>query len=231
MLKRDSVLIIEDDEAISKFLQISLEQQGYKTTVVHTLQKANAYLNAEMPSLILLDLGLPDGDGKNMIKSIRSSLSLPIIVISARDDEKEIIGSLDLGADDYITKPFSIEELLARIRSIQRRFMNIVPTSQVLTCGDIKMDIEQKIVHVRSLQIKLTPTEFSLLQYLIINRNKVLTHAKILKEVWGIGYQNEMQHLRTYINLLRKKIEEDTTRPFYIRTELGIGYRFYCSDM
>lgn len=230
MIKKDSVLIIEDDEAIAKFLQISLEQQGYKTSNASTLHKANIFLHAETPSFILLDLGLPDGDGKNMIKTIRSSLSVPIIVISARDDEKEIIGSLDLGADDYITKPFSIEELLARIRSIQRRFLKVVPTSQILVCGDIQVDVEQKTVQVKTVPIKLTPTEFSLLQYLMTHRNQVLTHAKILKEVWGIGYQHEMQHLRTYINLLRKKLEDDTTRPFYIRTELGIGYRFHCSE-
>ncbi|MBU1643505.1 response regulator transcription factor [bacterium] len=229
MKPKDLILIVEDDDAISKLLELSLTQQGYRTLVAHNLQSALRELQTHSPELILLDLGLPDGDGKGMIKIVRASLSTPIIVVSARQEEKEIIASLDLGADDYVTKPFSVRELMARVRSIQRRFLGLQPTSDLIACNEITIDLDQHSAFKNDVLLKLTPTEFNLLRYFMLHRNMVLTHNNILKEVWGVGYQNEMQYLRTYINTLRKKIEADTTRPFYIQTELSIGYRFCCT--
>lgn len=230
MKPKESVLIIEDDDAISKLLTLSLNQQGYKTLSAKNKQNALRELNSNNPDIILLDLGLPDGDGKELIKTIRTMTQTPVIVVSARHEEKEIIASLDLGADDYVTKPFSTQELLARVRSAHRRFLGLQRGVNILTCDELKVDIEQFSVAKEGKMIKLTPTEFNLLKYFLLHRNQVLTHGRILKEVWGIGYQNEMQYLRTYINSLRKKIENDTSRPGFIQTELGIGYRFNCNN-
>lgn len=230
MKKQEFILIVEDDEAISIMVSLALHQQGFKTSVATSIQGAITTLNNGSPDLIILDLGLPDGDGKGLIKTIRRDLSTPIIVVSARHDEKEIISSLDAGADDYIIKPFSIDELLARVRSAQRRFLGIQPAVNVIQCHNIALDIERHSASLKGEPLKLTPTEFNLLKYFLLHRNQVLPYSRILKEVWGIGYQHEMQYLRTYINTLRKKIESDTTRPTYIQTEMGIGYRFTCEN-
>lgn len=229
MKPQQLILIVEDDEAISRLLTLSLQQNGYKTVLTKDRHTALRELQTRSPDVILLDLGLPDGDGKELIKTIRANLPTPIIVVSARSAEEEIIASLDAGADDYVTKPFSTHELLARVRSTQRRFLGVHQTGSTLVCGDITIDIEQFSVLMGGELLKLTPTEFNLLKYLMLHPNQVLSHMKILKEVWGVGYQHEMQYLRTYINALRKKIEADTTSPKYIQTELGIGYRFVCT--
>jgi len=230
MRVQELILIIEDDEAISKMVSLSLHQQGFKTLIATDIKSARRLIHANSPDLIILDLGLPDGDGKELIKDIRSELSTPIIVVSARNDEKEVIASLDSGADDYVIKPFSVDELLARVRSAQRRFLGLQPNVNVIICHEIILDIEGHLAWMRGNVLKLTPTEFNLLKYFILHRNQVLPSARILKEIWGVGYQNEMQYLRTYINSLRKKIETDTARPTYIQTELGIGYRFTCNS-
>ncbi|MDD5717078.1 MAG: response regulator transcription factor [Sulfuricurvum sp.] len=229
MKPHQQILIVEDDEAISRLLQLAFGQLGHKTLLAKDRQSALRELQTRSPDIILLDLGLPDGDGKELIKTIRSQLSVPIIIVSARNNEQEIIAALDAGADDYVTKPFSTNELLARVRSTQRRFMILQTSDALITCNDITIDVEQLSVHKGDTLMKLTPTEFNLLKYLMLHRNQVLPHTKILKEVWGIGYQHEMQYLRTYINALRKKIEISTTSPKYIQTELGIGYRFVCT--
>jgi len=223
------ILIVEDDEAISRLLQLSFKQLGHKTLVAKERQSALREVQTRNPDIILLDLGLPDGDGKELIKTIRSILSIPIIVVSARSDEQEIIAALDAGADDYVTKPFSTNELLARVRSTQRRFMMHQSSDSLIMCNDITIDVENFSALKGDQPLKLTPTEFNLLKYFILHRNQVLTHSKILKEVWGAAYEYEMQYLRTYVNALRKKIETNTTSPLYIQTELGIGYRFICN--
>lgn len=223
------ILIVEDDEAISRLLQLSFKQLGHKTLLAKDRQSALREIQTRNPDIILLDLGLPDGDGKELIKTVRSLLSIPIIVVSARSDEDEIIAALDAGADDYVTKPFSTNELLARVRSTQRRFMMHQTSDSLITCHDITIDVENFSALKGDQPLKLTPTEFNLLKYFVLHRNQVLTHGKILKEVWGIAYEYEMQYLRTYVNALRKKIETNTTSPLYIQTELGIGYRFICT--
>lgn len=229
-MKHDElILLVEDDDAIGKLLEISLKEFGYKTRLSKELAGAKREWITQNPSLLILDLGLPDGDGKNLIEFIRKQSLVPIIVLSARSDEKEIITALDLGADDYVTKPFSTSELLARVRSTLRR-THQKSTHETLTCKDIRIDFVNKEVFLKNTLLKLTPTEYNLLQYLMQNTNKVLPHQHILKAVWGIGYQNQMQYLRTYINSLRKKIEKNSTRPLYITTESSIGYRFSCTQ-
>lgn len=157
------------------------------------------------PDLLLVDLGLPDGDGKEFIREVREISKVTIVVLSARDDEKEIVAALDAGADDYITKPFSVNELLARIRANLRRSISGENISSKITCAELELDIASRDIFFRNEQLKLTPIEFELLKYFLLNANKTLTHKQILKEVWGVGYQNEMQYLRTYVNTLRKR--------------------------
>lgn len=227
MIPGELILIVEDDEAIAKLLNISLQEYGYKTKHANDLASAKRDILSYNPLLVILDLGLPDGDGKSIITKIRKQSKTPIIVLSARNDEKEIIAALDLGADDYMTKPFSTSELLARVRSTLRRVHTEVP-HEILTCKDLTIDFNKREVTLQNVLLKLTPTEYNLLNYLMRNANKVLPHRQILKDVWGVGYQNEMQYLRTYINSLRKKIEKNSTRPKYITTESSIGYRFSC---
>jgi two-component system KDP operon response regulator KdpE len=162
---------------------------------------------------------------------VREISKIPIIVVSARHDEKEIISSLDFGADDYITKPFSTNELIARVKANLRRDMQKENISENINCGELELNLISRDIFFKKNSLKLTPIEYELLKYFLLNANKTLTHKQILKEVWGVGYQNEMQYLRTYVNTLRKKIEKNSTRPNYIKTESGIGYRFCCGEL
>lgn len=225
MKPSDMILIVEDDNAIGKLLTISLLEYGFKTRLAQNLKSAKRDFETYNPSLIILDLGLPDGEGKTFIQTVRKVTTTPIIIVSARHDEKEIVCALDNGADDYVIKPFSIGELLARIRSTLRRVHGVHSDHTLLTCKAIQMDLTTREVTLGDKLLKLTPTEYNLLQYFMQNINKVLHHQQILKEVWGVGYQNQTQYLRTYINSLRKKIEPNPTRPTYITTESSIGYR------
>ncbi len=229
MKYNELILLVEDDDAIGKLLEISLQEFGYKTRLAKNIAQAKREWMTQNPSLIILDLGLPDGDGKHLIHFIRKESQTPIIVLSARSAEKEIVASLDLGADDYVTKPFSTSELLARIRSALRR-IDQQNNHQILSCKDLRIDTTNKEVFLNDALLKLTPTEYNLLLFLMQNANKVLQHQHILKAVWGVGYQHQMQYLRTYINTLRKKIEKNSTRPVYITTESSIGYRFSCQQ-
>ena len=226
-MKQHLIQIIEDDISVKKLLEITFKE--YEFDYISSENKKNALLMflSHNPNLLIVDLGLPDGDGKDLIKQIREISKVPIIVLTARHDEKEIVLALDTGADDYITKPFSVNELLARIRATLRRTLSVeVDSSNRFICGEIELDITSRDIFLKDEKLKLTPIEYELLKYFILHQNKTLTHKQILQEVWGTGYQNEMQYLRTYVNTLRKKIEENSTRPKYIKTESGIGYRF-----
>lgn len=223
------IQIIEDDLSVKKLLEITFKEYQFNCISCENKKSAMMLFLTHTPDLLIVDLGLPDGDGKEFIKQIREISKIPIVVLSARHDEKEIITALDFGADDYITKPFSINELLARVRAALRRNINDEKLSDKIVCGDIEIDIASRDISFKAEKLKLTPIEYELLKYFLLNTNKTLTHKQILKEVWGIGYQNEMQYLRTYVNTLRKKIEENSTRPAYIKTESGIGYRFSCN--
>lgn len=223
------ILIVEDDQAVKKLLETAFRE--YNFNFVSSGNKKNAMMMflTHNPDLLIVDLGLPDGDGKDLIKEIRDISKIPIIVVTARHDEKEIVASLDKGADDYITKPFSVNELLARVRANLRRNIDGEKLKETIACGELELSLPSRNISLRGEILKLTPIEYELLKYFLLNTNKTLTHKQILKEVWGIGYQNEMQYLRTYVNTLRKKIEQNSTRPNYIKTESGIGYRFCCN--
>ncbi len=222
--------IIEDDASVKKLLEITFKQ--YDFNFISSESKKNALMMylSHNPNLLIVDLGLPDGDGKDFIKQIREISKIPIIVLTARHDEEEIVAALDVGADDYITKPFSVNELLARIRANLRRNITTNKIENKFECNELQLDIVSRDIHLKGEKLKLTPIEYELLKYFMINANKTLTHRQILEEVWGVGYQNEMQYLRTYVNVLRKKIETNSTRPTYIKTESGIGYRFSCNQ-
>lgn len=229
-MKDTLIQIIEDDSSVKKLLEITFREYGFSHISCENKKNAMMLFLTHSPKLLIVDLGLPDGDGKEFIREIRQISKVPIVVLSARDDEKEIIAALDAGADDYITKPFSVNELLARIRANIRRHINEQNIPNKITCSDIEIDIISRDISFKNEQLKLTPIEYELLKYFLLNANKTLTHKQILKEVWGVGYQSEMQYLRTYVNTLRKKIEQNSTRPKYIKTESGIGYRFYCNN-
>ena len=220
------IQIIEDDISVKKLLEITFKEYDFNCITCDNKRNAMVTFLSHNPDLIIVDLGLPDGDGKDFIKQIREISKIPIIVLTARHDEKDVIKALDYGADDYMTKPFSVNELLARIRANLRRNINEESTNDKVICGQIELNIITRDITFKNEKLKLTPIEYELLKYFLLNTNKTLTHKQILQEVWGTAYQNEMPYLRTYVNTLRKKIEENSTRPIYIKTVSGIGYRF-----
>jgi two-component system, OmpR family, KDP operon response regulator KdpE len=221
------ILLIEDDAHIRRFLRATLVTQGYGLLEVETGEEGLALAAAQVPDLILLDLGLPDMDGKEVIRRLREWSEVPIIVLTARGQEREKVASLDAGADDYLTKPFGVGELLARIRAAMRRVRMPEPgrVEQVLSLGNVIVDLERRKVTRESEEINLTPIEFKLLSVLIRHRGKVVTHRQLLKEVWGPSYVEQNPYLRIVILNLRRKLEENPTRPHYLITEPGVGYR------
>ena len=220
------IQIVEDDSSVKKLLEITFKEYEFNSISSESKKNAMLMFLSHNPDLMIVDLGLPDGDGKDLIKQIREISKIPIIVLTARHDEKEVIKALDYGADDYMTKPFSVNELLARIRANLRRNKNEESLTNKVICGDIELDIVSRDITFKNEKLKLTPIEYELLKYFLLNANKTLTHKQILQEVWGTGYQNEMPYLRTYVNTLRKKIEENSTGPAYINAFSGVGYRF-----
>lgn len=223
---KESILIIDDDSAIRKLLEVALSAAGYYPITVPTAKEGLNKAAIESFSLVLLDLGLPDMDGKEFLFRFREWSQAPVIVLSARSGESEKIAALEGGCDDYLTKPFGTGELLARIKAAIRRSGGIGNSPSGLISDNLFMDIASHTAKLDDQELKLTPKEFDLLKILMQNQGKVLTHSWLLKEVWGIGYQNETHYLRVFINQLRQKIETDSTRPKRIITETGIGYRF-----
>lgn len=224
---KETILIIDDDSAIRKLLEVSLSAAGYHPVCTATGKEALNRAAIDAPALVLLDLGLPDMDGKEFLMHFREWSQAPVIVLSARSVESEKIAALEGGCDDYLTKPFGTGELLARIKAALRRSgRNIGDFSSALISNNLSMDIASHTVMLDNEELKLTPKEFDLLKVLMQNSGKVLTHAWLLKEIWGVGYQNETHYLRVFINQLRQKIEIDSARPKRIITETGIGYRF-----
>ncbi len=224
----ECILVVEDDKQIRNFIGYSLEQEGFKYISSGTGQGALSLLVSERIDLMLLDLGLPDIDGMEVIRRVREWSELPIIVVSARDQDKEKAAALDLGADDYLTKPFSATELLARIRVALRHLykQHTADRSQnLLQAGELRMDLEKRLVSLSGQEIHLTPMEYSLLALLFKNIGKVLTTRQILKEIWGAGYGSDTQALRALMAGLRRKIEKNPAKPRYIITEIGVGYR------
>jgi two-component system KDP operon response regulator KdpE len=218
------ILVIDDELAIRRFLHTVLSVEEFS---LHEAENGHAGLAAAAafrPDVILLDLGLPDLDGVEVIRRIREWSQVPIIVLSVRDREDDKVGALDAGADDYLTKPFGVGELLARIRAALRRTLQEVP-EPVFTSNDLQMDLGSRRVAVAEVDIALTPTEYDILRLLVTHAGKVLTHGQILKQVWGIAYLEQPHVLRVNISNLRRKIEADPSRPQHIITEPGVGYR------
>lgn len=222
-----TVLLIEDEPEIRRFLKTSLPQQGYRFFEAVTGQEGLDQAAARNPDLVLLDLGLPDMDGLEIIRKLREWSAAPIIVLSARDQEQVKISALDLGADDYVTKPFGVNELLARIRAALRHVARLSTDSPepVFKLGDLRVDLSRRQVFVAEREIRLTPIEYKLLTTLVRYAGKVVTHRQILKEVWGPLHVEEHQYLRVYMRQLRNKLEPNPAHPRFLLTELGVGYR------
>jgi two-component system KDP operon response regulator KdpE len=223
------ILIVDDEPAILRFLRVGLGNQGYMVLEAGNGQKALDAARSKQADIVVLDLGLPDIDGLEVIKRIRDAgFVVPIIVLSSRNDEAAKVQALDSGADDYVTKPFGIEELLARIRAAQRHRLQQQGEKPIFRTGDLTVDLVRRIVTVRSKEVKFSPREYDLLRLLVAHAGKVLTHNMILREVWDP--QTDVQYLRIYIRALRQKIESDTEKPEYIMTETGVGYRLRAPD-
>jgi two-component system, OmpR family, KDP operon response regulator KdpE len=221
----DHILIIDDEIQIRRLLDITLSAYGYNISEASTGKEGLIKAAIVHPVLIILDLGLPDTDGFEILKKLREWFQKPILILSVRNSEDDIVRALDNGANDYLTKPFRTGELLARIRVAIRQAEGN-PEDPCLTFGDLTIDLANHIVRKKDEHIKLTSTEFSLLALLAKNVGRVLTHQYILKEVWGMGYVEQTQYLRVFIAQLRKKIEDDPSKPKFFNTESGIGYRF-----
>ncbi|MBN8568005.1 MAG: response regulator [Ignavibacteria bacterium] len=219
-----NILVIDDEIQIRRLLKIGLEDSGYSVFEAEDGKRGIQELINHKPSIVLLDLGLPDEDGLSVLKKIREFSDVPVIILSVRNSEKDIISALDTGANDYITKPFNIGELLARIRA-SLRYYQPEQTNPVFTNGNISVDFSTRTVKNKDEVVKLTTTEFSMLTLFIRNAGKVLTHQYILKEVWGKPFSDETQYLRVYIAQLRKKFEDDSAKPKIFITESGVGYR------
>jgi two-component system, OmpR family, KDP operon response regulator KdpE len=219
------VLVVDDEHGIRKFLRTCLIAQGYELFEASTGQEAIQAVPINRPDLIVLDLGLPDLDGIDVTRTLREWTEIPIVILSVRDRESDKVAALDAGADDYLTKPFGVGELQARIRSTLRR-ANKPANTAVLEAGDLNIDLSKRLVQVSHQPVQLTPTEYDLLKALVRYPDRVLTHRHLIREVWGgTCYEDEMHLLRVNISNLRRKLESDPTRPRYIVTEAGVGYR------
>ncbi|MCX6051687.1 MAG: response regulator [Campylobacterales bacterium] len=223
---KPKILIVDDEKSIQKLLDLALSAGGYATIQATTAKEGLLYSLNHLPNLILLDLTLPDMDGQDFLKQLREWSTIPVIILSSRDNEETKIALLEGGADDYVTKPFSTGELLARIKATLRRFETMDCASAILESENLTLDINNHTIHLESNELKCTPKEFELLKLFMKHKGKVLTYNWLLKEVWGVGYQQEVHYLRIFINQLRQKIEPNPSRPTRIRTETGIGYRF-----
>jgi len=220
-----TILIVDDEPAIRRFLRNTLAVQDYRVVEAENADAASWSVRHEKPDLIILDLGLPDRDGLDLIRDWRAHLQVPIIVLSSRVDEKTKVAVLDAGADDYMTKPFGVDELMARIRTALRHRFTAQGTPPAFSTGGLEVDLVKRQVRVRGEEVKLSPKEYDILKQLVIHAGKVLIHSHLLREVWGGETAVDVQYLRVYIRQIRQKIERDPERPEYIITESGVGYR------
>jgi len=218
------VLVVDDEPAFRRLLRITLEAEGYVVFHAGSGREAVDQVAAHRPHLVLLDLGLPDMDGIEVIKLLRGQVQIPIIVLSVREQEADKITALDAGAEDYLTKPFSSGELLARIRVVLRRAAQD-PQGSTFTSDGLEVDLARRTVTANGQEVRLSPTEYDLLRVLVTQAGKVLTHRQLLRQVWGVGYEGESHLLRVTMGHLRHKLESDPARPRWIITEPGIGYR------
>ena len=221
---RSTALVIDDELAIRRLLRVALEAEGYSVCEAESGRTGLAEIAFRRPDLVILDLGLPDLDGVEVLKRLREWSRVPVLVLSVREDIQDKVAALDLGADDYLTKPFHPAELAARLR-VLRRHSAVEPESAVVETGPLKIDFAARIVCKNGDQVHLTATEYALLRVLARHQGKVVTHRQLLREVWGPKAEEQSQYLRVYMNHLRKKLETDPSRPNLIQTEPGIGYR------
>ncbi|MDN0112665.1 two-component system response regulator KdpE [Yersinia mollaretii ATCC 43969] len=221
-----NILIVEDEKEIRRFVRIALESEGWRVFESDTLQRGLIEAGTRKPDLIILDLGLPDGDGLTYIQDLRQWSAIPIIVLSARNSEEDKVAALDAGADDYLSKPFGISELLARVRVALRRHSGGSAESPLVNFADISVDLINRQVTRAGENLHLTPIEFRLLSALLANAGKVITQRQLLTQVWGPNYVEHSHYLRIYMGHLRQKLETDPTRPKHLLTETGVGYRF-----
>lgn len=223
-MSNQRVLVIDDEQAIRRFLRVVLAAKGYLIFEASSGQEGLSAVNSQKPDVVILDLGLPDIDGIEVIRLLREWTQIPIIILSVRGSESDKIAALDAGADDYLTKPFGTGELLARVRVALRRSTQ-TSNEPIISCGSLKVDLTRRLVTVSEHEIQLTPTEYELLRVLVNHAGKVLTHNHLLREVWGVEYAEEYHMLHVNISNLRRKIEPDSSRPQFIITEPGVGYR------
>ncbi|ODU01417.1 MAG: DNA-binding response regulator [Planctomycetes bacterium SCN 63-9] len=220
------ILIVEDEQPIRRFLGASLRDAGYRLSEAEGGVAGLRTATAQPPDLVLLDLGLPDLDGQEVLKRLREWFRGPVIVLSARDQEREKVEALDHGADDYVTKPFGVGELLARVRVALRHAHHVGSEATAVKIADLEVDLASRIVKLRGTPVHLTPIEYKLLTTMMKHAGKVLTHRFLLREVWGPQDSQENHYLRVFVAGLRRKVEDDSARPRYILTEQGVGYRF-----
>jgi len=223
---KTTVLLVEDEREIRRFVRTTLADAGYKVYEADNLRAGLVDAGTRKPDLIILDLGLPDGDGIDFVREVRTWDTVPIVVLSARVEETEKVRALDAGADDYVTKPFGTAELLARVRASLRRTQAEHEQGSVVTFGDIEADLASRCIRRAGQDVHLTRIEYRLLTALLAHPGKVLTHRHLLREVWGPGYIEHNHYLRIYMGNLRHKLEHDPTQPKHLLTEVGIGYRF-----
>jgi two-component system KDP operon response regulator KdpE len=220
------VLIVEDERLIRRFVRSALEDEGCRVVEAATSAQGLVEAGAQQPDLVILDLGLPDGNGIDFIGALRGWSAVPILVLSARSNEQDKIAALDVGADDYLTKPFAVGELLARTRALLRRQSRSVGANPVIAFGAVRVDLSRRAVTRDGEAVHLTPIEYRLLCVLLANTGKVMTQRHLLREVWGPGSVERSHYLRVYVGHLRQKLEDDPTQPKYLLTETGVGYRF-----
>jgi two-component system KDP operon response regulator KdpE len=220
------VILVEDEKQIRRFVRTALESEGCQVFEAETAGRGLIEAGTRKPDLVILDLGLPDRDGVDFIRDLRGWSSMPVIVLSARTEEQDKIAALDAGADDYLTKPFGVGELLARLRALLRRRGDAGTASHLVEFGEVRIDMASRVVMRGGEEIHLTPIEYRLLTYLIANAGKVITHRQLLREVWGPSHVDSPHYLRVYMGNLRKKLERDPAMPDHFLTESGLGYRF-----
>lgn len=227
-IKDRHILVVDDEERMVRFIRLNLEHDGFRVSEAYNGTQALNKVRSELPDMVLLDVMMPDVDGFEVLRTIREVSTVPIIMLTAKSEEEDRIRGLELGADDYITKPFSPRELTSRVRAVLRRTEGASPASHGLIEVDdrLKLDFDRHEIWVEGKLVKLRPTEYRLLYHLVQNAGWVVTHDQLLAKVWGYEYRDEPHYVRLYINYLRKKLEKDPSNPKYILTERGIGYRF-----
>ena len=220
------VLVVEDEKQIRRFIKSALEAEGCQVAEAETMAQGLIEAGTRKPDLVILDLGLPDGDGQDFVVDLRAWCSQPVLILSARSAENEKIRVLDAGADDYLTKPFSVGELLARLRALLRRSRLGAEDGPVVRFGEVEVDLSRRRVSRGGEEVRLTPIEYRLLALLLANAGKVMTHRHLLREVWGPSFVESPHYLRVYLGHLRQKLEADPAQPRHLLTEVGVGYRF-----